>query len=63
MPLRDSKKEKQERAREVIDILEEISILLVSSIRVDLKLLKCPDPWLHERTPIWIDHNYHYAFH
>lgn len=30
MPLKDSKEEKKEKAREVVDILEEISFLLVS---------------------------------
>jgi hypothetical protein len=31
MPPKDSKEEKKEKAREVVDILEEISFLLVSS--------------------------------
>ncbi len=31
MPSKDSKEEKKEKAREVVDILEEISLLLVSS--------------------------------
>ncbi len=30
MPSKDSKEEKKEKAREVVDILEEISLLLVS---------------------------------
>jgi hypothetical protein len=31
MPAKDPKEEKKEKAREVVDILEEISLLLVSS--------------------------------
>jgi hypothetical protein len=32
MPSKDPKEEKKEKAREVVDILEEISLLLVSSV-------------------------------
>jgi mitotic-spindle organizing protein 1 len=44
MPTKDPKEEKKEKAREVVDILEEVSLLLVSSPEFTSPVSKRPIP-------------------
>ena len=63
MPSKDSKEEKKEKAREVVDILEEISVReLISLGDVSFSGLTRLTYWLTKRTLTWIGHNYRYAF-
>lgn len=62
MPSKDSKEEKKEKAREVVDILEEISLLLVSyHVWVSGSSGGLITPT--SRTLIWIGLNCHYVCH